>query len=74
MNGFAALFDGKGDDVYRSSSGQADGGSTRYWGGRDAPNVAILIDEAGHDDYDLEGRTDGVEFLGSRIGLFRDTE
>ncbi|MDP7363476.1 MAG: PDZ domain-containing protein [Candidatus Latescibacteria bacterium] len=74
MNGFAALFDGKGDDVYRSPSGQADGGSTRYWGGRDAPNVAILIDEAGHDDYDREGRADGVEFLGSRIGLFRDTE
>jgi hypothetical protein len=74
MNGFSVLFDANGDDRYRTPSGQADGGSTRYWGGREAPNMAILIDAAGQDEYDREGRVDGTQFRRSHIGLFRDFE
>jgi hypothetical protein len=74
MNGFSVLFDAGGDDRYRTPSGQADGGSTRYWGGRRAPNMAILIDAAGQDEYDREGRVNGGRLRRSRLGLFRDFE
>lgn len=72
MNGFAVLYDGGGDDAYTSSSGQADGGSTQYWGGRNAPNLALFIDREGRDTYNLEGRADGARWRRSRVGLFHD--
>ena len=74
MNGYSVLFDAGGDDRYRTPSGQADGGSTRYWGGRKAPNMAILIDAAGQDEYDREGRVNGARLRRSHVGLFRDFE
>ena len=73
MNGIGLLHDWAGRDRYSSSSGQGDGGSTKYWGGRGAKNVGILIDEGGGEDvYDIDGRDNNTELSGSRIGLFAD--
>ena len=47
MNGVGLLFDWGGRDRYFSTSGQGDGGSTTYWGGRGAQNVGIFIDAGG---------------------------
>ncbi len=72
MNGVGWLYDRGGNDSYQTPSGQADGGSTRYWGGRGALNLGLLMDEGGRDDYSRPDRMDGAEFRGSRVGLFLD--
>ena len=74
MNGVGWLYDLAGDDSYRTGSGQADGGSTRYWGGRGALNLGLLIDSGGGDDYSRADRQDGGELRDSRVGLFSDVE
>jgi len=73
MNGIGVLHDWSGRDRYASTSGQGNGGSTKYWGGRGAKNIGILIDEGGaEDEYDIAGRENDKELNGSRIGLFAD--
>lgn len=72
MNGFALLYDGGGADTYRASSGQGNGGSTDYWGGRRSLNLGLLIDAGGTDTYDRQGRLDGALVRDSRVGLFAD--
>ena len=74
MNGVGWLYDLAGDDSYSTGSGQADGGSTRYWGGRGALNLGLLIDSGGGDDYSRADRQDGGELRDSRVGLFSDIE
>ena len=51
MNGLGVLLDREGVDSYAALSGQGQGhgGSTRYWGGRNAKNIGILIDLEGDD-------------------------
>ncbi|MFH1571482.1 MAG: PDZ domain-containing protein [Gemmatimonadota bacterium] len=73
MNGLGILLDWGGADQYDATSGQAEGGSTEYWGGRDAANLGVLID-AGHgaDRYGLEQRRDGEVFRAGNVGLFSD--
>ena len=73
MNGVGILFDWNGVDQYRAVDGQGRGGSTEYWGGRDALNLGILIDSGGQSDhYSGEGRGDNTERATSKIGLFVD--
>lgn len=73
MNGVGILFDWNGADKYRAVDGQGRGGSTEYWGGRDALNLGILIDSGGQSDqYSGEGRRDNTESATSKIGLFAD--
>ncbi len=72
MNGVGWLYDLAGDDTYQTTAGQGDGGSTRYWGGRGALNVGMLLDAGGQDDYSRADRRDGVEARDSRLGLFSD--
>ena len=74
MNGFGWLYDLAGDDSYRTDSGQADGGSIRYWGGRGALNLGLLIDSGGVDHYSRADRQDGAQLRDSRVGLFGDAE
>ena len=74
MNGVGWLYDLAGDDSYRTGSGQADGGSIRYWGGRGALNLGLLIDSGGVDHYSRADRQDGAQLRDSRVGLFRDAE
>jgi len=72
MNGLGILLDRAGNDQYQARSGQAEGGSTRYWGGRNARNLGLLLDNSGQDSYNLPGRQDRAEFKGSGVGLFED--
>lgn len=74
MNGVGWLADRSGDDIYETVSGQGDGGSTRYWGGRGALNLGVLIDTGGRDSYSRPDRTDGADLRASQVGLFRDTK
>jgi hypothetical protein len=50
--------DRKGRDRYRAKSGQGYGGSTSYWGGRNAKNCGVLIDLEGVDRFNLPPRRD----------------
>lgn len=72
MNGLGLLLDQKGNDTYQATSGQGASGSLEYWGGRDAPNLGVLMDWAGKDTYNLEGRKDRTEFSTPGLGLFED--
>ena len=74
MNGVGLLFDWGGRDRYFSTSGQGDGGSTTYWGGRGAQNMGIFIDAGGDagDEYGLTDRANDTEFSASRVGIFTD--
>lgn len=74
MNGIGWLYDVSGDDVYQARSGQADGGSTQYWGGRGALNLGLLLDGQGHDIYSRADRMDSAAIRDSRVGLFLDAE
>ena len=71
MNGLGVLLDREGADSYTALSGQGHGGSTRYWGGRNAKNIGILIDLEGADQFDLHPKG---ERTGSKTqsGLFVD--
>lgn len=72
MNGVGWLYDRAGDDIYQCASGQGDGGSTEYWGGRGALNLGLLIDGAGVDDYSRPDRQDRSRMRDSQVGLFFD--
>lgn len=73
MNGLGILLDRAGRDRYEARSGQGDGGSTSYWGGRNARNVGLLIDTGGaRDAYDLEHRADDTVLRNSNVGIFSD--
>jgi hypothetical protein len=72
MNGVGWLTDAAGNDLYEALSGQANGGVLRYWSGRDAQNLGLLIDGGGTDRYSRDDRGDGLEVRDSRVGLFRD--
>jgi hypothetical protein len=72
MNGVGWLYDVAGDDSYQTRSGQADGGSTQYWGGRGALNLGLLLDEQGQDTYSRADRKDSTAIRDSRVGLFLD--
>ncbi|MSR82971.1 MAG: PDZ domain-containing protein [Candidatus Latescibacteria bacterium] len=72
MNGLGLLLDQRGNDSYQTHSGQGAGGSLEYWGGRNAPNLGVLMDWGGKDRYNLEGRRNQAEFKNSGIGLFED--
>ena len=71
MNGLGLLYDGDGRDRYEARTGQGQGGSTTYWGGRDAPNIGLLIDLGGDEDtYSL--RTNKTDARTEGVGLFSD--
>ena len=71
MNGLGVLFDGAGRDNYEALSGQGQGSSTTYWGGRNAPNMGLLIDlGGGNDTYSMRKNQADVRDAG--IGLFSD--
>ena len=72
MNGLGLLLDQRGNDSYQAHSGQGTGGSLEYWGGRNASNLGVLMDWAGKDTYNLEGRHDRTEFCNPGLGLFED--
>ena len=44
----------------------------RYWGGRGALNLGLLIDSGGEDDYSRADRQDGGDTRDSHVGLFSD--
>jgi len=73
MNGWGILVDRMGRDFYRAKSGQAQGSSTSYWGGRSAPNFGVLID-AGHglDIYSQTRHQNNTAQKTPGIGLFLD--
>ena len=71
MNGLGVLFDGAGMDNYEALSGQGQGSSTTYWGGRNAPNMGLFIDlGGGNDTYSM--RKNQVDVRDAGIGLFSD--
>ena len=71
MNGLGLLYDGDGVDYYQTLTGQGQGSSTTYWGGRDAPNMGLLIDDGGDTDiYSL--RKNQADARDAGIGLFAD--
>jgi len=73
MNGLGILMDWGGSDRYKAGLGQGDGGSTEYWGGRNAANLGLLIDVgAASDTYSLKERVDGTTRRTTNVGLFRD--
>jgi hypothetical protein len=73
MNGLALLLDGAGQDSYHTQSGQAEGSSYTYWGGRGARNLGLLIDlGTALDTYNLAARKDSATFTHSGVGLFSD--
>jgi hypothetical protein len=73
MNGLAALIDQDGRDTYQCASGQAQGGSTAYWGGRNALNLGILWDRGGQtDSYSAPDRRDTAVIRFKGVGLFVD--
>ncbi|MCC7261978.1 MAG: PDZ domain-containing protein [Candidatus Latescibacteria bacterium] len=72
MNGFGLLLDQRGRDDYEAASGQGASGSLEYWGGRQAPNLGVLLDAAGRDRYNLEGRHDRAQRHTPGLGLFED--
>jgi hypothetical protein len=74
MNGVGWLYDVSGDDTYQTRSGQADGGSTQYWGGRGALNLGLLLDGQGQDTYSRADRMDSSASRDARVGLFLDAE
>lgn len=72
MNGLGLLYDRRGRDTYQALSGQGAGGSLEYWGGRDAPNLGLLLDGGGRDSYNLPGRGDRTGFSEPGLGFFED--
>lgn len=71
-NGVGLLLDRRGRDTYRATSGQGGTGELEYWGGRQAPNLGILWDGAGRDQYNLNARGNGVLRTWPELGLFED--
>ena len=71
MNGLGVLLDHEGSDSYAALTGQGHDGSTRYWGGRNARNIGILIDLEGVDQFDRhpKGEPTGSQ---PESGLFAD--
>ncbi|MDA0336413.1 MAG: PDZ domain-containing protein [bacterium] len=72
MNGIGWLADAAGNDTYQARTGQAEGGSTQYWGGRSALNLGLLLDGQGKDTYSRADRKDNAAMRDSRVGLFAD--
>lgn len=73
MNGWGILVDRSGHDRYRAKSGQAQGSSTAYWGGRNALNFGVLIDAGEHlDTYSQRNRQNYTTQKTPGIGLFLD--
>ncbi len=73
MNSWGLLIDEGGRDRYRAHSGQGQGGSTTYWGGRGAENAGGLIDLGDQPDaYGLPERRDDHAFKTPGIGIFLD--
>lgn len=71
MNGLGLLYDGDGRDYYETDTGQGQGSSTTYWGGRNALNFGLLIDLGGDaDNYSL--RKNQADTRDTGIGLFAD--
>ncbi|HIG52968.1 MAG TPA: PDZ domain-containing protein [Candidatus Handelsmanbacteria bacterium] len=71
MNGLGLLFDGNGRDRYETQTGQGQGSSATYWGGRNAPNLGLLIDLGGNKDtYSI--RKNQADAHDAGIGLFSD--
>jgi len=71
MNGLGLLYDGDGRDHYETRTGQGQGSSTTYWGGRHAPNLGLLIDHGNDEDtYSLRKNHSSDRDPG--IGLFYD--
>jgi hypothetical protein len=71
MNGLGLLFDGNGRDSYKTQTGQGQGSSATYWGGRNAPNLGLLIDLGGDKDtYSI--RKNQADAHDAGIGLFSD--
>ena len=71
MNGLGLLYDGDGRDHYETRTGQGQGSSTAYWGGRRAPNLGLLIDHGSDDDtYNLRKNHSSNRTPGT--GLFYD--
>ena len=66
------LADAAGNDTYQARTGQAEGGSTQYWGGRSALNLGLLLDGQGKDTYSRADRKDNAAMRDSRVGLFAD--
>lgn len=73
MNSWGILVDRMGRDLYWAQSGQAQGSSTTYWGGRNALNFGILIDLGDQiDSYNQTGRRNHSTQKMPGIGLFLD--
>ncbi len=73
MNGWALLIDEGGRDIYSAQSGQGLGGSTIYWGGRNAQNMGGLIDLGDQPDtYTRPMRRDGHTLRDPGFGIFLD--
>ena len=74
MNSFALLYDAHGQDRFEAGKrGQGVGGSTAFWGGRGALNLAIFLDTGGSmDDYSREDRENASEARDSKIAVFID--
>lgn len=73
MNGLGILLDRGGRDRYTALSGQGSGGSTSYWGGREAGNLGLLIDTGGEtDQYSLPERYDDTETRRDATGISAD--
>ena len=71
MNGLGLLFDGNGRDSYKTQTGQGQGSSATYWGGRNASNLGLLIDLGGDKDtYSI--RKNQADAHDAGIGLFSD--
>ena len=73
MNGWGILVDRMGCDHYWAHTGQAIGSSTSYWGGRNAFNFGVLIDNGGQlDTYNQADRKNNSTQKTPGIGLFLD--
>jgi hypothetical protein len=73
MNGWGILVDRMGSDHYWAHTGQAIGSSTSYWGGRNAFNFGVLIDNGGQlDTYNQADRKNNSTQKTPGIGLFLD--
>ena len=73
MNGVGILYDWAGADVYHAESGQGQGGSTSYWGGRNAVNFGVMMDDGGENDaYSDSSKSNGTSSTTLGVGLFLD--
>ncbi len=73
MNGLGILIDRSGNDRYSAQSGQGQGSSATYWGGRGATNLGVLMDlGANTDHFTVPNRKDRTSLKTPGIGLFLD--